>query len=168
VEGRGAATIHDVALSAMPPLPVVTTSSKLEGLLSKKIQTQDALTRCKKSLAFLEGYLGTLNVQHIDIAELARVISSYDATGKDLDDKVRELEKELNGIDEEIKVERSELAGPGRIDRLGQRATIGVFANTGGEVEIVLVYGTSDTKRTRNMVLKSENSCEASKLDPKL
>jgi hypothetical protein len=142
VEGRGAATIHDVALSAMPSPPVVTTSATIDELLLKKQRTEKALERCKKSLASLEAYLSTLNVQHIDVTELGKVMENYDATGAVLDEKVLGLEKTLKGIEEQLEVERKNLAEPSRLnDRLKQRATISVFAQVEGEVEMVLIYG---------------------------
>ncbi|KAF9465728.1 hypothetical protein BDZ94DRAFT_1320028 [Collybia nuda] len=141
VEGRGAATIHDVALSDIPEPVVASMSPDLEDLLSKQEWNQKALERAKKSLASLEAYLSTLNVQHINVTELGQVMDSYDIAGEKLDKKVTELEKTLKGIEADIKVERKKLTGPTRDARLRKRATIGVFANSEGEVEIVLIYG---------------------------
>ncbi len=42
VEGRRAATIHDVTLSETPLDPVATTSPELEALYKKKARTQAA------------------------------------------------------------------------------------------------------------------------------
>ena len=141
MEGRGAATIHDVALSSMPAPPVVTTSVAIEGLLSKKQRTEKALERCKKSLSSLEGFLSTLNVQHIDVTALGKVMENYDTTGAALDEKVIGLEKTLKSIEEQLEAERKNLNGPSRDQKLGQRATIGVFAEAEGEVEMALIYG---------------------------
>ena len=141
MEGRGAATIHDVALSSMPASPVVTTSVAIEELLSKKQRTEKALERCKKSILSLEGFLSTLNVQHIDVTALGKVMENYDTTGAALDEKVIGLEKTLKSIDEQLEAERKNLNGPSRDQKLGQRATIGVFAEAEGEVEMALIYG---------------------------
>jgi len=140
VEGRGAATIHDVALSSMPSPPVVKTSAIIEELLLKKQRSEKALERCKKSLSSLEGFLSTLNVQHIDVTALGKVMENYDATGSALDDKVIELEKTLKGIDEQLEIERKNLNGPSPNAKLGHRATIGVFAQLESEVEMSLIY----------------------------
>jgi hypothetical protein len=157
VEGRGTATIHDVALSSVPSPPIETTSATIEELVSKKQRTGKALERCKKSLNSLEVYLSTLNVQHIDPTALGEVIDNYEATGAILDEKALDLEKTLNGIDEQLENERKKLAGPRRDDRLHQRATIGVFAKVEGEVQMALIYGMWNDGM-RNTVFKSQKT----------
>jgi len=142
VEGRGATTsIQEVALSAMPSSPIVTTSATIEYLLWKKKRTEKALERCNKSLASLESYLSTLNVQHVVVTELGKVMEGYDATGAVLDEKVLDLEKTLKEIDQQLEVERAKLSSPNRNNGLNQRATISVLADIEGEVEMVLIYG---------------------------
>jgi septal ring factor EnvC (AmiA/AmiB activator) len=141
VEGRGTATIHDVALSNVFLPPVETTSASIEALLSKKQRTEKALERCKKSSRSLEAYLSTLNAQHVDATALEKVIYNYEANGAVLDEKAMNLEKGLEDIDEQLENERKNLAGPRSNDKLHQRATIGVFAEAEGQVEMALIYG---------------------------
>jgi hypothetical protein len=141
VEGRGAATIHDVTVSKIPPPPTVSTSPNLSALLEKKKKTQKGLERCQKSLASLETYLSTLHVQHVDVSQIGGVMEKYDMEGKKLDEKVLELEKLLETIENEIKAERTSLAGPESNNKLAMRAAISVFAESAGTVEMVLIYG---------------------------
>ena len=141
MEGRGAATIHEVVVSKLPQAPIVSASPTLAGLLHKKERTQKALERCEKSLASLETYLGTLNVQSIDVSQIGHVMKSFDTEGEKLDDKVLELGQQLRTIENEIKVERESLTGPSKNDKLGLQAAIGIFAASEGEVEIALIYG---------------------------
>ncbi|KAF9465723.1 hypothetical protein BDZ94DRAFT_299259 [Collybia nuda] len=140
VEGRGAATIHDVTISTISEPAVPSTSPALKALQSKKQRTQKALRRCKKSIGSVEAYLTTLHVQHIDMAKLGQVMTDYNATAEQLDERLLELEQELNDIEEEIVVECAELQGTAIDKKLNLRAAIGVFAESAGEVEIVLIY----------------------------
>jgi uncharacterized protein (TIGR02231 family) len=140
VEGRGAATIHDVVVSRAPQEPVVTTSSALAVLLLKKQRTEKALQRCKKSIASLETYLGTLNVERVNVSQIGDVMRGFDSQGEQLDDRVLGLEQQLSTTEDEIRVERERLAGPSKNDKLGLRAAIGIFAASEGDVEIVLIY----------------------------
>lgn len=146
MEGRGAATIHDVAISNIPEPVVASTSANLQALLFKKEWNQKALERSKKLLASLGTYLSTLNVQHLDVADLSKVIDGYDTTGQGLDEKVTELEKTLKSIETDINAERAKLKGPTGNRRLQKRTAIGIFAEAEGEVEIALIYGTQSAQ----------------------
>ncbi|KAJ6555010.1 hypothetical protein DFH09DRAFT_1365962 [Mycena vulgaris] len=140
VEGRGAATIHDVTVSMAKGEHISTTSPKLVELLNKREKKAHALTRCEKALASLEQYLGSLSVQHLEVAKLADVLENYEATGERLDVKKSALTEELRGIDAEITVERAQIAVPHENDKLRMKAAIGVFAQAAGNVEIALIY----------------------------
>ncbi|KAG7444922.1 uncharacterized protein BT62DRAFT_987547 [Guyanagaster necrorhizus] len=141
VEGRGAATIHDVVLSTIPPPPIATTSAKLVDLQNKRVQLQKALDRVKKALGSLESYLGTMNSQYIDPTKLTVVVDNYDSVAEKLDDRVLELEKELKDTEDAIKAEQLMLSSPPEANSLlKQRVSVGIFADSGGEVEIILIY----------------------------
>ena len=130
---------HDVTVSGIPPLPVVSTSPTLTALLLKKEKTQKALERCKKSISSLEAYLRTLNVERVDVSQIGNVMESYNIEGEKLDFRVLQLEKELETIQGEINVEKRKLKG--FVGNVGLRAAISVFAESEGQVEIVLIYG---------------------------
>ncbi|KAG5641474.1 hypothetical protein DXG03_005126 [Asterophora parasitica] len=143
VEGRGAATIHDVTISSIPSPDNDeddSTSPELAVLLVRKEHTSRALERCKKSTEALQHYLSTLSTQHVDVAQLGKIVKEYDATAEQLDDRILQLEKQLKDTDKEIEKEREKLWGAKPDDSLGIRAVIGVFADVEGEVEIVLIY----------------------------
>lgn len=140
VEGRGAATIHDVTLSDMPQPPAPSTSERLEELSFEKELTEKALARARKGMTSLEAYLSTLDVQHTDVTTLDLVIEHYDTSGGKLDRKILDLEKKIKRLEEEIKDERKRLTGAPRNVKLGVRAAIGVFAASEGEVAIALIY----------------------------
>ncbi|KAK0202646.1 hypothetical protein DFS33DRAFT_1341884 [Desarmillaria ectypa] len=141
VEGRGAATIHDVVLSTIPLPPIATTSSKLVDLQNKRDQLQKALDRVRKALGSIESYLGTMNMQYIDPTKLTAVVDSYDSAAEKLDVRLLKLEKELKDTEDAIKAEQLVLSSPPEANSLlKQRVSVGVFADSGGEVEIILIY----------------------------
>ncbi|PPQ80767.1 hypothetical protein CVT25_001904 [Psilocybe cyanescens] len=144
VEGRGAATIHDVSISTLTPPPVPTTSPALTSLLSKEKKTQKALARALKSLSSVETYISSVRVEDLDVSNLRNVVQQYDATAGELDDRVTELEAELKSASEAIREERKRLAGPTGNDKLNLKATIGVFADFEGEIKIALIYAVNN------------------------
>ncbi|KAJ7480628.1 hypothetical protein FB451DRAFT_1556210 [Mycena latifolia] len=140
VEGRGAATIHDVTVSTAKGEHVATSSAKLVELLDKRVKMANALTRCEKALGALEQYLGSLAVQHLEVAKLEDVLGSYEATGERLDARKAELTDELRRLDADISAERVQIAVPHENNKLRTKAAIGVFAQAAGDVEIALIY----------------------------
>ncbi|KAF7367401.1 hypothetical protein MSAN_00802700 [Mycena sanguinolenta] len=140
VEGRGAATIHDVTVSMAKGEHIPTSSPKLSELLSQREKTANALARCEKALTSLEQYLGSLTVQHLEVSHLDKVLEQYDSTGGRLDVKKTELTEELRRLDAEISDERVLIAVPHENSKLRMQAAIGVFADSEGAVEIALIY----------------------------
>ncbi|KAJ7315021.1 hypothetical protein DFH08DRAFT_894479 [Mycena albidolilacea] len=139
VEGRGAATIHDVTLS-MENKHVPKSSPKLEELLSTREDKADALARCEQALSSLRQYLGSLTVQNLAVAQLESVLEQYEATGARLDVRKKGLARELQRIDADIAAERALVAIPPEHNKLRNKAAIGVFAQTPGNIEIALIY----------------------------
>ncbi|KAJ7659863.1 hypothetical protein B0H17DRAFT_992415 [Mycena rosella] len=138
VEGRGAATIHDVTVSRAKEEHVQTSSPELTALLSKRERIADARSRCKKSLAALEQYLNSLTIQHLDVSKLESVMDNYDSTGEKLESKKSDLTEQLRSIDADIA--RARIDVPKENERLRMKAVVGVFAQTAGDVEIALIY----------------------------
>lgn len=141
VEGRGSATIHDVTVSSMATRPLSLTSEALSELMSAKERTEKAVERCKKSVASLQSFLTSINVQHVNSTDLGTVMENYDSVGETLDNKMSELEANLKAINEQINTERSKLSGPVLNETRRFQASISVFAEREGDVEIALIYG---------------------------
>ncbi|KAJ7660775.1 hypothetical protein DFH06DRAFT_1296860 [Mycena polygramma] len=133
VEGRGAATIHDVTVSTAKGEHVPTTSPELAALLKSKEKTTNALARCENDTF-------SMTVEHLDVAKLETVMETYDSAGEKLDVKKSDLTEALRKIDADILVEKGRIAVPHENDQLRVKAAIGVFAEAEGEVEIALVY----------------------------
>ncbi|KAF9476194.1 hypothetical protein BDN70DRAFT_882734 [Pholiota conissans] len=140
VEGRGAATIHDVTISSITPPPVPTTSPTLSALLTKQKRAQKALARALKSISSLETYLTSVNSDHLEVAKLKEVVEGYDSTAEELDNKVTELEAEIKETTDAISEEKNQLAGPTENEKLNLKAVIGVFAESEGDIKVALVY----------------------------
>ncbi|KAF5360523.1 hypothetical protein D9756_004506 [Leucocoprinus leucothites] len=141
VEGAGRATIHDVTISDLPAIDKPTTSDRLEELLRKRKNTEQAIDRCSLAIKALETYLGTLNVKDVGVAEVANIVKTYQTTGEGLDDELNRLRDELAKIDSETDSERQKLTGPAENQQLRKKVAVGVFADSAEEVEIKLVYG---------------------------
>ena len=141
MEGRGAATIHDVTLSNIPQTKRVSSSAHLDELVTEKDLAEKGLERCEKGLASLEAYVSSINAQHTDMADLDMVIEHYDKAAEKLDKKIIGLEKTIKKISENIEKEQRELEGSPRDAKLNLQAAIGVFAAAEGQVEIALIYG---------------------------
>ncbi|KXN85068.1 Protein F37C4.5 [Leucoagaricus sp. SymC.cos] len=140
VEGTGHATIHDVTISDLPLPEKPTTSDKLDDLLHKKKKTDQAIDRCSLAIKSLETYLGTLNVKDVGVAEVANIVKTYQATGEGLDNQITGLRDELEKLESDIKIERKNLENPAENQELRKRASVGLFADTEGEVGIKLIY----------------------------
>ncbi|KAL0946220.1 hypothetical protein HGRIS_012479 [Hohenbuehelia grisea] len=129
VEGRGAAAIHGVTIASTPIPPIPSTSDALVALEHKQAKLNKAVARCQKAISSLETFVGSV------------IIGKYEAEGEKLDDKLLELEQLLKEVDKDIITERARLGGSNhRNHELGQTATISVFAETGGDIELVLIY----------------------------
>ncbi|RDB15251.1 Protein F37C4.5 [Hypsizygus marmoreus] len=140
VEGRGDAVIHGVTVSNMTRSTPSSTSPALAALLLKKKKTLKALERCKKSLASLEAYLATVHVQHVDMSHLEKIVDDYDSVGAKLDNRVLELEQELVDIEADVDAERMKLTGQPQSQDLNIQASIDVFSEAGGDIELTLRY----------------------------
>ncbi len=99
--------------------------------------------RCKDVSTFLEKYLRKIEVSPSDHSQLPMITQTYEHESSTIDDRLLDLEEELEKLrlrrDEELK--RTTQAQPS--DPLQLTATIGIFADNGGEAEIALIYGSS-------------------------
>ncbi|RDB30474.1 Protein F37C4.5 [Hypsizygus marmoreus] len=142
VEGRGSATIHDVTISTMPPLKrsEMLSSPVLIRLHRDKQRTENALARCKKALEYVDGYMKSLKIENLDVSKIGTVTDTYDETAEKLNDRVIELDLRLENIDAEILDEEMRREANMKKDKLRLKASIGVFAEQEGLIEIVLIY----------------------------
>lgn len=116
-------------------------SPALSALTLKKQKIFGALERTKKAIKSLEFYLASIHVQHVDVTQIGKIVKEYDTRTEELDDRILDLQAQQEKIDEEISAERVKVADMKHNNKLNLCATIGVFANKDGEVEIAIVYG---------------------------
>ncbi|ESK90597.1 mucoidy inhibitor a [Moniliophthora roreri MCA 2997] len=138
VEGRGKATIHDVNLTTNPPKNDAGSTTTLDGLTLKKTRIEKALERCKRSIASLESFLGTVSAAHTKSSDLRSVVKDYDASAGELDETLLGLEQQLKDVEKEIQEERKKIAPKAPYER-GRHASIGVVAED-SDIELVLIY----------------------------
>nr|GAT46058.1 predicted protein [Mycena chlorophos] len=138
VEGHGAATIHDVAVKFATNEILPTSSEKLDELNGQRDEVSDALSRCEQSIATLKQYLGSLTVEHLLVGDLDDVLTRCDATAARLDARKKKLKTELVRIDNEMAEENERIKVPQDDEKLRMTASIGIFAEEAGEVEIVV------------------------------
>ncbi len=70
------------------------------------------------------------------------MLQNCETEGAKLDSQLLELEEKLSAVDEAVEAEEKKLAG-GNVeqDALGMTASIGLFANEAGQMELTLIYG---------------------------
>lgn len=83
----------------------------------------------------LKAYLGTLNVQHLQVSQLSQIMEGYDTAAEQLDDKSLDLEEQLLALKTEIKAEQ--------LKPTPTRTNVGIdlVTTVDGDIEIVLIYG---------------------------
>lgn len=82
-----------------------------------------------------------MSASHVDPAKLRDVVQTYDATAGDLDNKVTELENELKELESALEAEKDKLSGSSGNEKLNLKASVAVFADFDGEIDIALIYG---------------------------
>ncbi|KAF7306479.1 hypothetical protein MIND_00439200 [Mycena indigotica] len=162
VEGRGSATIHDVAVKRIEREHTPTLSHKLNELNANQEEISDALARTERSIATLKQYLNSLNVQHLPVTDLDDVLLRCEATGERLDRKKKDLKADLDRLDDEIALETDRLYTPQDDEKLRMSASVGVFAAEAGDVEIALIYTIPDATWTAFYNIRVDMNTEES------
>ncbi|KAF4603068.1 Conserved hypothetical protein CHP02231 [Pleurotus pulmonarius] len=140
VEGRGLASILGVAVSdvsaSTPGL-----SPSLSSLEDRQEVTQKAITRCTKAITAIGVYLGTLDARSLGPEHLGPLIDAYETQAEKLDLKLLKLQAEFKELNNQISLERAVWVAKQRQGGLlGKMATIDIFVETEGKVELVLIY----------------------------
>ena len=137
------------------PVKPLTTSDALTALIAKKEEHQLAIGRCKRCLEGLQKYLDTLNVQHVDVTQLATIMETYETTTKTFETRIIALEKEYGEVEKAMAAERARLQGQRTTNgELRTVATVGFFAEDDGEVKIQLIYGAWISRQCQHIKLK--------------
>ncbi len=144
VEGRGHASIHDVAISKVPQSSQ-DSSNLSEGVITQKRQRRELKNRIatvKKTRSALDDYLGTLKANEVDVSKLADIFSNHNLLAQKLDNGILNLEEELAEVTESINSAPSlrERSLP-TTGNLCWQLTINVWAEVDEVVEILVKYG---------------------------
>ncbi|KAF4579590.1 hypothetical protein EYR40_000229 [Pleurotus pulmonarius] len=145
VEARGPASIQGVSTGPTPSTPVPTTSEELKGLQKEKRLVEGAIERCKASIAALRSYVASVAADRVPSENLGQLLQHCETEGERLASQLLELEDKLTSSDEAIKTERKRLSGANSSDSdyeilLNLTASIGLFADEEGDVELTLIY----------------------------
>ncbi|KAF7439911.1 hypothetical protein PC9H_000248 [Pleurotus ostreatus] len=155
VEARGPASIQGVSTGPTPTPPVPTTSQELKKLQKEKRLVENAIERCKASIAALRSYVSSVSADRVPSENLGQLLQHCETEGERLASKLLELEDKLTTSDAAIEAEQKRLSGADEVDTveykldgsdgpgklyLGLTASIGLFANEEGDVELTLIY----------------------------
>lgn len=117
------------------------TSPLLEELNAKKERANNALQRCRKALQAVDKYMGNISIEHLDVSKLGEAMDIYDTTEEKWDDKILEIQKELEGIKASINQETDRLENTVENKKLRTNVVVGLIADSPAELEITLIYG---------------------------
>ncbi|KAG6853365.1 hypothetical protein C0991_004984 [Blastosporella zonata] len=111
LEGRGkVTTIQDVSLSNLAEAEKRQLSSPLfTNLKREKQRTENALARRSKSLAALEGYIGSLSADNLQFNMLNSATEAYNSTAEKVDEKIMKLKVKLGVLETEVGAEEMRL-----------------------------------------------------------
>ncbi|KAG9226900.1 hypothetical protein CCMSSC00406_0003427 [Pleurotus cornucopiae] len=143
VEGRGPATILGVTVS--DKYTTVALSQSLQSLEDRREITQKAIARCTKAITSIEAYLGTLDAKSLGSKHLGPLLDAYEAQAEKLDLKLLKLQADLKELHNRISQEHALWAAERRRRGLvSKMATIDIFVETEGKVELVLIYAVAE------------------------
>jgi len=143
VEGRGACTIHEVAI-LQAPVPTVKSTPKLKDLRKEKICVQKALNRKIEAIEAIDSFYNSLTIDQVDTIELVKTTSQLESVHAEVDEKLLYLEEELEVLQQKIQAEHQRLDDEvkgNKHRRLGLCASITIVTEKNIDVEVVLVYG---------------------------
>ncbi|KAL4259574.1 Conserved hypothetical protein CHP02231 [Pleurotus pulmonarius] len=141
VEARGSASIQGVTIGSTPQPPAPTASDELKSLQKEKKLVESAIQRCKSSIESIRSYVTSATAVNVPSADIGQLLQNCETEGAKLDSQLLELEEKLSAVDEAVEAEEKKLAG-GNVeqDALGMTASIGLFANEAGQIELTLIY----------------------------
>ena len=144
VEGRGHASIHDVAISKVPQSSQESSNPSADAIIHKRRRRElkNRIASVKKTLSALDDYLGTLKANEVDVSKLADIFSNHNLLAQKLDNDILNLEEELAEVTESIdstpSLKERSLPTTGN---LYWQLTINVWVEVDEVVEILVKYG---------------------------
>jgi len=143
VDGKGAATIHDVTPTSKHDPGKPSDSLKLKDIAAQRQSLNEAMERAKKRLGTLNSYLDRVNTEHTPVSELRSILDLYEEEAGKLQGRMKEIQSELELVTES---EREEIkAHPPTYGRWVYGATIGLFVPEAATLQLILTYGLCST-----------------------
>ncbi|KAG6850332.1 hypothetical protein H0H93_014605 [Arthromyces matolae] len=141
VTGKGSATLLDIIVSAdQPSTNSDVKSGALKEMLRKRTRIEKAILRCEESLLSYKTYLGTLDASRMGVENLSKYSEAYQEAASQLDDKILDLEDQLDQISAQIQDEESKALSVPSAEMLRTRVAIDLVTSCEAQVEILLEY----------------------------
>ncbi|KAF9532456.1 hypothetical protein CPB83DRAFT_759238 [Crepidotus variabilis] len=137
VEGQGRASINDVTVSK------TTDPSKIndippDPLQSKRLEVQKALKSATQSRKMLSNYLAAVSPGNVSADELDKMLDNFVGLTEKADARVREAERQLGDIDDEIAMRPAKTSAENPTGRW--QVSVLLDADEDAEVQLVLKY----------------------------
>ncbi|KAF9532455.1 hypothetical protein CPB83DRAFT_890667 [Crepidotus variabilis] len=137
VEGQGRASINDVTVSK------TTDPSKIndippDPLQSQRLEVQKALKSATQSRKMLSNYLAAVSPGNFSADELDKLLDNFVGLTEKADARVREAERQLGDIDDEIAMRPAKTSAENPFGRW--QVSVLVDADEDAEVQLVLKY----------------------------
>lgn len=145
VEGVGAGTIQEVSISTIHPVAFPSDPPRVKEIRREKVIVEQGCYRASQALKTLDRYIESLNASTMPASQLQEALSEYSKGAETYQAQILAFQDKVAELDAAIKAEAEKALEGDRSRRdsaLNKKASIGVFAEEEGEVEIVLVYGT--------------------------
>lgn len=147
VEGRGAAIIQGVTAFKAEMQEPETTSPLLKDLNERKERAKNALERSRRALQAIDKYMGNISIEHLDISKLGESMEIYDNTEEKWEDKILQLQSEIETLGTQINQEEERLESAGEHKKLRTKVVMGLVVDSPADLEIILIYGMSTVSK---------------------
>ncbi|KJA24213.1 hypothetical protein HYPSUDRAFT_38990 [Hypholoma sublateritium FD-334 SS-4] len=147
VEGRGHASIHDVAILKAPQPSQESPESSVDAILRerKRRELKNQIASVKQTRSALNAYLGTLRANEVDVSKLGDIFTSHNVLAQKLDNDILDLETELVEMTQNMVLTPNWEDVPSQTPRvLSWQLTINVWAEVDEIVEILVKYVVSN------------------------
>lgn len=144
MEGRGHASIHDVAIFKAPQPSQESSESSVDAIIRerKRRELKNQIASVKQTRSALNAYLGTLRANEVDVSKLGDIFTSHNLLARKLDNDILDLENELVEMTQKIDSKPYWEDLPPRTPRvLSWQLTINVWVEIDEIVEILVKYG---------------------------
>lgn len=144
MEGRGKASIHDVAISRTPQDQNAYHKRKVSHagnpLERRREETKRAIKSVEEARVALNTYLGSVKANEVGADKFAAILDSHETLARKFDLRILDLETELSKITLQAGMEKLKASESVALQQTWQIA-VNLWAEVGEDVEIKIQYG---------------------------